>query len=115
MDVVRKLAPIRFEGEVKDTCVTINTNVPLDDPSAIIRCVGDETGCAVRLTKTVGCEIQLLLPELIAELGEGYYEVVIYEGCDECDTIPVVIDGDCYITKVETKTNQTTRKDCVKC
>ena len=114
MNINRKPTPIRFEGEVKDTSVCIQTNAPLDDANAELVCVGEERGCTLRIERSKGCETVVMLHEEVALLGAGHYEVILYDGCDECDRLPVIITDDCYITSVQTKT-ATKRKACDEC
>lgn len=110
MNLERKHKPIVFSGEVKDTVVCINTNVELDNPHAILRCVGEAQGCALRLLSNNACEIKVQIGEDIAQLGAGHYELALFDDCDECDTIPVQINDDCYITSVTHKRATTMRK-----
>ena len=114
MNIDRKPVPLRFSGEVKDTEVKLSTNVPLDDPNAELRRVGEDCGSPLRITSTAGCEVCILVPEDCALLGEGYYDIVLFDGCDECDTLRMVIDADCYITAVN-NTKSTKVNNCGKC
>lgn len=114
MNLNRKAKPIRFEGEVKDTSVCIQTNMPLDDPNAELVCAGQDRGCDLRIERSTGCETVVMLHEELALEGAGQYEIVLYDGCDECGRLPVVITDNCYITGTETKT-ATKRKACNEC
>lgn len=106
------IKPIRLEGEFSGMSVTIQTSSPLDDPNATLRCVGEERGCPLRIERSTGCTTVVHLHEDIALLGEGHYEVVLMDGCDECGKVPLVMSADCCITSVTTEAKKPGKKSC---
>ena len=102
MNLAAPIKPIRIQGEFNGMSVTITTDSALSLPTAALRRTGEETGCPLRIERASGCEIVVLLHEELALLGEGNYLITLYDGCIQCDTLPLVMSADCSITSVKT-------------